>query len=206
MELKKRLSLFILLILILAVFSAAAYAGKGADRPAAPTESHAADLMSFDAMVDRIAEENHITEQKAELLLPESIRADRDEPGIRYMSGKIPLDISHEYMPQIEFMCQVSGDGDDYRVISLFNPQLSADSPHTGLSKQFVGTVKMWLRDNNTVEYAVNGDFFDWGKTTVSGAGKEAELNGGFLLSFSPQTSFNGEHYQYYYHHGSCSV
>ena len=143
MELKKRLSLFILLILILAVFSAAAYAGKGADRPAAPTESHAADLMSFDAMVDRIAEENHITEQKAELLLPESIRADRDEPGIRYMSGKIPLDISHEYMPQIEFMCQVSGDGDDYRVISLFNPQLSAESPHTELSKQFVGTVKM---------------------------------------------------------------
>lgn len=205
MELKKRLSLFILLILILAVFSAAAYAGKGADRPAAPAESHAG-LMSFDAMVDRTAEENHITAQKAELLLPESIRADRDEPGIRYMCGKIPLDISHEYMPQIEFMCQVSGDGDDYRVISLFNPQLSADSPHTGLSKQFVGTVKMWLRDNNTVEYAVNGDFFDWGKTTVSGAGEEAELNGGLLLSFSPQTSFNGEHYQYYYHHGSCAV
>lgn len=103
-------------------------------------------------------------------------------------------------------MCQISGDGDDYRVISLFNPQLSADSPHTGLSKQFVGTVKMWLRAGNTIEYAVNGDFFDWGKTAVSGAGKEAELNGGLLLSFSPQTAFNGGHYQYYYHHGSCAV
>lgn len=70
MELKRRLSLFILLILILAVFSAAAYAGKGADRPAAPAESHAAGLMSFDAMVDRIAEENHITAQKLSCSCP----------------------------------------------------------------------------------------------------------------------------------------
>ena len=62
------------------------------------------------------------------------------------------------------------------------------------------------LRAGNTIEYEVNGDFFDWGKTTVSGAGEEAEVNGGLLLSFSPQTSFNGEHYQYYYHHGSCAV
>lgn len=98
----------------------------------------------------------------------------------------------------MEFYCEVSvGDG-VWGIVSIYSVQMNR--MYNGISKQFSGDVQVWLRGPLSIEYVVNGDFYNNGTTTTSGG---TNLNLGIdevaTIGFSASSTTSTNHYQYCY-------
>ena len=70
------------------------------------------------------------------------------------------------------------------------------------MSKQFQGTIKVWLRSTQQIEYVINGDFYNNGTTSSSGGiGVNAGINQLISISFSASSTTTSNHYKYFYKH-----
>lgn len=83
---------------------------------------------------------------------------------------------------------------------SIYSVQLNRE--YNGLSKNFQGELNCWLRDGRTIEYAINGDFYNYGtsSTTVSGGvGVNAGVDKKVTVTFT--YAYTSNHYKYFYEH-----
>lgn len=158
--------------------------------------------MTFDEMVNDIAEKKDISYSKALTLLPEEVKANQARREIMYITRSVYLDVTDEFNPQIDFYCQIAGSGHFYNILSIYNVELVRSSSNGKVTKQFDGTLKTWLRSTQQIEYSINGDFYNNGTTTFSGGiGVNAGINKLVSVSFDASITSESNHYKYFYEH-----
>lgn len=107
-----------------------------------------------------------------------------------------PLSVTKDYTPELRFYCTTSETGLD----TIYDVQLYRASGDT--SKTFGGDIQVWLCDENTVEYVINGDFCSDG-VMYPAAFLEGDIQKGGTgsVSFSVVETPHPDHYQYFYDH-----
>jgi len=106
------------------------------------------------------------------------------------------------YKPRLEFYCNTSESGGYWGIKNIYSTQLNRY--YKGVTKQFTGEVASWLRSAYQIEYLINGDFFENGKTTQTvttstGFGINAKV------SVEYSASYSSDHYAYCYDHQTRS-
>lgn len=119
--------------------------------------------MTFEEAVGRYADNEGIPYQEALSAFPAP-------PGAgHYRAVSIPLEVARGYRPRLEVFCRT--DGEDDTVAQIDSVQLLRSyAPPWGrpVTMQFSGNIQLWLRENGTIEYVLNGDFFRIGTTDSS--------------------------------------
>lgn len=111
------------------------------------------------------------------------------------------LNVKDEYHPYLEFLCETSEGGHFFNINNIYSVQLvRQNSVGAPFSRQFSGTVDVWLRGVHSIEYAINGDFYYNGTTTVSG-GTNLSIGDGMVaqISFNASAANTSNHYAYFY-------
>ncbi len=212
MKIRKFLTFIIIFSFIFSCFSLPTYANtqntsnqmRGITSLAELSKNpeRAEELMTFDEMVSDIAKKNHITYSEALASLPDEVRENQLRRDIMYITRVVYLDVTSTYKPQLEFYCQVAAGGNFYNILSIYNVELVRSSTNPKMSKQFQGTIKVWLRSTQQIEYVINGDFYNNGTTSSSGGiGVNAGINQLISISFSASSTTTSNHYKYFYKH-----
>lgn len=159
----------------------------------------AGELMTFDEMVARYAKIEGISVRRA----GEVFGAASQRGTYRVYSVEIP--VSDSYKPHIDFYCQVAAGEQDEGIQSICGVQLTPAEGTKG--KKFNGTIDTWLRGPQEIEFIINGDFYNYAKTSdpVSlGAGITPD---GHRTAVFTQISVNrSSHYAYCYKHGTMTA
>lgn len=173
------------------------------------------ETMTFDEMVNRICMEQNKTPNE---VINEMVELERNNlkefkqstgsvdtkneilaslRAATYRTLTIPIPAMTGYAPAgIQFYHKSADyEGSQMTCVQIMNISLNRyDSSH-GITKQFAGTVYLNLVDAQTIDWIVNGDFFDNGTTTVGGtvgAGVEG------TASVSLSVSYASNHFSYY--------
>lgn len=152
-------------------------------------------LMTFEEMVQEVADTNHITIEQAEKELGgNSTKTFRAAQAKQYRTLSQQFSVNSKYKPTMRFYCETSESGWFRGIKKILRVEMIRG--YKGLSKQFGGSVYVNLEDPNLIFYIVNGDFYNNGSTTYSagvnlGVGKSASI--GFKASKTTN------HYQYRY-------
>ena len=130
-------------------------------------------IMTFEEMVRRYAEVGGISYAKALRAFPMQSMSSTRASDRTYRTVSVTLNVDTErgslttYHPTLELYCRISvGDG-NWGIMSIYSVQMNRNS--NGMTKQFSGDVQVWLRGPLSIEYVVNGDFYNNGTTTTSG-------------------------------------
>ena len=114
----------------------------------------------------------------------------------------IPLAVTDSYRPTLHFLCRTNegGSADRWEISNIWFAFLDTDGGEK--SCRFNGNVEFWPREENQIEYVINGDFYTdaapQAEGTFSGAVATDE-NGSFSSAVSEDTP--GSHYAYFYKH-----
>lgn len=158
------------------------------------------EAMSFEEMVQRYADHAGITYVEALKAFPD-VPVAHSTSGYQYRVFSVPLNVTTTYQPHIEFYC-VTAEGGSFRDIkSIYFVQFVRT--YHSVTKQFNGAIEFWLRSRNSIEYVINGDFFNDGITTDNWSGGlefGIDEGGRINFSFSGSTSA-GNFYRYFYEH-----
>lgn len=207
---KKLMRLSALFLLIVMCFTVSASAAEEVDSFEEHTVIHfldvdnnpdisVSDVMTFSEMVERYADNAGITYQEALEMFPNRPTA-HSTNDIYYRVFTAGLNVSDEYKPHLEFYCETAEGGSFRNINSIYSVQLVRS--YNGISKQFGGDIEVWLRNTYSIEYVVNGDFYNNGTTTVTGgAGVEIGLAESAKLTFSASMATSSNHYTYFYAH-----
>lgn len=155
------------------------------------------DVMTYQEIVERYAENEGITFQDALKAFPRPTNA------TYYRVLSAYFTVTSSYVPHLDFYC-VTAEGGNFRNInSIYNVQLvRQDRSNKNLSKQFNGDIQVWLRNHNKIEYVVNGDFYNNGTTTVSvGLSGSVGVGKAGKVSLSASITSSSNHYKYCYAH-----
>ena len=150
--------------------------------------------MTFTEMVSSYAEIEGISYEEALAVFPKESSASARTPSHRMLS--VTLNVTGSYKPTLNFYCNTSEGGNFWGITSIYSVQLNRTYGNT--SKQFSGTIDVWLRSGYQIEYIVNGDFYNNGTTSASGGiGLNIGVGSGAQVSF--QISSSSNHYKYFY-------
>lgn len=160
--------------------------------------------LTFPEMVERYANNEGISYQEALRAFPEEA-ADPSPKATYRRVFTITLSVNNgKYKPHLEIFCNTSEGGHFRNIDSIYSVQLVRS--YNGISKQFKGEVKVWLREHNTIEYLVNGDFYNNGSTTSTiTSGGTVGINKLFSLSFGASITSASNHYAYFYTHNTVT-
>lgn len=163
------------------------------------------DPMSYEEMISRYAQNADISVETAKMMFPEKKQTygTRD---IHYREFREYLDVTNEYRPHISFFCETAEGGSTFNILNIYSVQLVRISENTltgaTISKQFSGDLQAWLRGVWKIEYVINGDFYNYGTTTVTGG---MEVNAGInelvSIRFNVSSSTSSNHYAPFYKH-----
>lgn len=157
------------------------------------------EVMTYDEMIHHYAQNEGITYAEAGKLFPapRSVDATND---IGYRTFSVTLEVTSEYKPRLEFYCETAEGGHFFNINSIYSVQLVRI--YGSISKQFSGDIEVWLRSSNSIEYVVNGDFYNYGTTTsTGGVGLDINLGESGKVSFSVSTTSTDNHYAPFYKH-----
>lgn len=161
------------------------------------------DVMTYDEMVHHYAQEAGIpyTEAVKVFTKPYDTYAAR---AATYRTFTVTLNVKDNYKPHLEFYCETAEGGNFFNINSIYSVQLVRS--YGSVSKQFSGDIDVWLRSTQSIEYTVNGDFYNYGNTTASGgAGLELGIGQKTKISFSISGSHTFDHYAYFYKHDTVT-
>lgn len=202
---KKMLSLFITTILFVSCFVIPVSANGISET----NTTHTIDLKNLDAenpnvkisepmtfteMVSCYAQIEGISYEEALAVFPKENAASARTPSHRMLS--VTLNVTGSYKPTLNFYCNTSEGGNFWGITSIYSVQLNRTYGNT--SKQFSGTIDVWLRSGYQIEYIVNGDFYNNGTTSASG-GTSLNVGIGAGAQVSFQISHSSNHYKYFY-------
>ncbi len=158
------------------------------------------DPLSFAEMVQRYADNAGIAYTEALKAFPDNPVAHSTRDNY-YRVFSVTLNVTAQYKPHIEFFCTTAEGGSFRDIKSIYSVQLVRT--YGSLTKQFSGKLEYWLRSRNSIEYAINGDFLNYGNTSYSGdVGIELGLDelGKITFSFTGQSD-PGNLYKSHYEH-----
>lgn len=180
------------------------FAENNSDVPNANEDIAVSEAMSFDEMIQKYAEEMHVSLMDAyndfggSEISSQSVRAGT------YRELSVGLAVTTEYHPSIRFYCNTSESGGYWGITSIY--KVTLNRAYKGLTKQFSGEIDCWLRSPYKIEWMVNGDFFHNGTTTASGGmSVDAKLGELVKISFNVTNSTSSNHYKYFYDHRTTS-
>ena len=81
----------------------------------------------------------------------------------------IKLEVTENYSPYLDLYCHVDGKNSDWSVLSIYSVQLYRKDGQ--VVKQFAGNIEVYLRSDHEIEYIINGDFCNSGKTEIDNGG-----------------------------------
>lgn len=151
-----------------------------------------------------VNEDNLMTRDEVEFYLLskgltlEEVRGKIGEPDITpkdiyYYVYRIPLNVTDQYRPELEFTLKMDGAHGAYYIQDIMYVDMQRN--YNGMSKQFQGSIHYHKESNTRVSYVVNGDFYNNGQTSVSfSAGNEVTT---FTISYS------SDHYKYFFDRSS---
>ena len=169
------------------------------------------DVLTFSQIVDEISKNNNITKSEASNQIISSfskqdknintdinskLTAKLEAQRATYRKIGTFLNVTDEYHPKLYFYCQT----DEYQhssfraILKILNVGIYREDLNTGVTKQFGGTVYANLEDPNKIFYIVNGDFYNYGTTTVGG-GVNIGVGQAATVNFNISNSKN--HYKY---------
>lgn len=151
-------------------------------------------VMSYNELLDYMVEVKHFSREEALQLIPKTRASD----GNKVLSVTLSVENKPSYKPTLDFYCHVSvGDG-VWGIQDIYLVQMDRSSG--GITKQFSGEVNVWLRGPERIEYVVNGDFYNYGTTTVSFGGKvNIDIGKNAKLDFSASVTTTDNWYAYCY-------
>lgn len=151
-------------------------------------------VMSYNELLDYMVEVKHFSREEALQLIPNTRASD----GNKVLSVTLSVENKPLYKPTLDFYCHVSvGDG-VWGIQDIYLVQMDRSSG--GITKQFSGDVNVWLRGPERIEYVVNGDFYNYGTTTVSLGGKvNIDIGKNATLAFSASVTTTDNWYAYCY-------
>lgn len=160
-------------------------------------------------MVARYAEIEGITFQEAReiFLAVKNTNGQRDvsprDITFRIYSASIP--VTNSYHPTIDFYCEIAYGGNFWNIYSIYNVQLNrADGSK---SKKFDGEIETWLRGGYTIEFIINGDFYNNCTGEISGKlGAAITVGGTAVIAFELTGALSSNHYKYCYYHRTMEV
>lgn len=159
----------------------------------------ASEVMTYDEMIRHYAQNEGLTYAEAEKRFPAPRSADGTND-IGYRTFTANLDVTSEYKPHLEFYCETAEGGHFFNINSIHSVKLV--QIYGSISKQFSGDIEVWLRSSNSIEYVVNGDFYDNGTTTSSGGvGLDINLGQRGKVSFWASIASADNHYAPFYKH-----
>lgn len=118
--------------------------------------------MTFTEMIARMEKNADMSYDEVLRMLPDTMQTQAARSNA-YRSFTARLYVTDEYQPYLDFYCATSEGGHFFNINSIYSIQLVRS--YNGISKQFWGEVNAWLRSSNSIEYYVNGDFFNNGTT-----------------------------------------
>lgn len=153
--------------------------------------------MSFSEMITHYAETTEISYDKALQLFPEE-NAGNTGSSKCYRILNIPLDVTDTYKPQLELYCETNESGHYWGLSNIY--RVNMEKNYDGFSKQFLGDVEIWCRNEYQLEYIVNGDFFLNGTMNMSDdTDLDLTKDNYAHISFTDSSSTMPLHYQYFY-------
>lgn len=119
---------------------------------------------------------------------------------LTYRTFSVRLKVTDEYIPNLQFFCETAEGGHFFNILSIYSVQLVRS--YGNISKQFSGAIDVWLRSSTSIEYVVNGDFFNNGTTTsTEGANVGIGITEGTTVTYSCSTTTTSNHYKYFFVH-----
>ena len=154
--------------------------------------------LTFQQLVEHYAQTAGISFDEALAFFPSSQTCSVYSTGYRVLS--VTVNVTNEYKPTLEFYCQTEEGTSSWGIVTIYSVQLNRR--YGNLTKQFGGTIEVWLRNAYTIEYVVNGDFYDNGTTTVTG-GTNANIgiDGFASFGYNASNTVSSNHYEYCYQH-----
>jgi hypothetical protein len=149
-------------------------------------------VLTYDEIVDQIAKDNAISKDEATTLVKSNFSKNSvvlaETATYRTLSETVP--IWSNYQPTIRFYCETSedSDGDFHGILRILN--VSLNRVYNRIAKQYSGTLYTNLEDANRIYWVLDGDFYDYGTTTVS-AGGSIGIGGVATLNFSVSYASN---------------
>lgn len=119
------------------------------------------EILSYDDVKDHLLKKENIT---AGEVLAKIGDKDKESDDLFYVY-KIPLKVSDEYSPEVEFTLKLNKDEDFYTVSDILFVDMDTNS--NGITKEFGGNVWYIIEDDTLVHYRVSGDFFSGGVSSV---------------------------------------
>lgn len=148
------------------------------------TDCVMSEAMTFEEMVEYYANSAGITYQEALEFFPENVD---NTNSMDYRVFSVPVKVTNEYIPEIDFFCHVSiGDG-QMGITDIFSIQLNriyVDFLNRRVSKAFAGDIEAQLVTAEKIFYIINGDFYNQGTTTGTTNGGIA-IGGDSVIKFS---------------------
>lgn len=168
MKEKKNVGMILTVLLVIALSSSIAFADetikKGGNENNSSNEIQSVSkALSYDEIVTELAEDEEISYQEAAKLIG-SQDANLKSGNATYRTFTTTVTVTSSYKPSLKFYCRTSENGDSYSIVSINNVTLMLS--YNGLVKQYDGYIKAWLRSSSSIEYNLNGDFYNNGTTT----------------------------------------
>lgn len=119
------------------------------------------EILGYDDVKEHLLKKENIT---AGEVLEKIGDKDEESDDIFYIY-KIPLKVSDEYSPEVEFTLKLNKDEDSYTISDILFVDMDTNS--NGITKAFGGNVWYIIEDDTLVHYRVSGDFFSGGVSSV---------------------------------------
>ncbi|MBR4860953.1 MAG: hypothetical protein IKU09_01970 [Firmicutes bacterium] len=164
--------------------------------------------LTYDEMIYRYAQNADISIEEARKQFPEYPKNSgaRGTDSVEYRELSKYLDVTSEYRPRLVFFCEIAQGTSTFNILSIYEVQLDRgyNNPTTGteIVKQFEGELNAWLRGVWEIEYFINGNFYNFGTTTITGgvgvnAGEDEKITVGFNASMAYDTNYYGYIYEH---------
>lgn len=161
--------------------------------------------MTFEQMIRYYAQVAECSYEEA-LLNFSKTSAMNSKSSDTYRILSVILDVDPGYKPKIDFYCETSESGSYWGILSVYSVQLdrrysTSVNPNLETTKQFNGSIDTWLRNAYTIEYIINGDFFNNGTTSVTGEfGAEIGIGESAKVTYGASVTVTSNHYKYFYY------
>lgn len=119
------------------------------------------EILGYDDVKEHLLKKENIT---AGEVLAKIGDKDEESDDLFYIY-KIPLKVSDEYSPEVEFTLKLNKDKDSYTISDVLFVDM--DTNNNDITKEFGGNVWCFIEDDTLVHYRVSGDFFNGGVSTL---------------------------------------
>lgn len=132
------------------------------------------DVMTYEEVLLEISRDNNISVENVKDNLLKRSSDIKEEISIKASSNTYRtitkrFQVTSVYKPELKFYCRTSEGGTMWGIKEVIN--INMNRIYNSISKQFTGTIFCNLEDAGTIYYTIDGDFYNFGTTTVDMGG-----------------------------------